>query len=143
MKKRQHDTVVVAVAIAAAWFITPLARICWSIPAVPQSFSTSVLWLDYAYLSMWTFELVWAALFGFVLTRTLHSRATLSWSLLLGVGLGLLHVAYSSNWIAPDAALSRYIWAYGLYGVPTIGVLAGHWLARRVSNEGHANPNAA
>jgi hypothetical protein len=144
MSKTRHDAMIIMIAIAVAWLATPWARILWSIVAVPEYFSTTILWLDYAYLSLWAFEFIWAALFGISLTRSLHSQHAVLWSLLFGFGLGLWHFVSSSHRLGPNASLSIYVWAYGQYLVPVFAAVAGSWLAAKYWPKGHrVEPNAA
>jgi len=131
MSRVRHDALAILVAVAIAWFITPWARIGWSLVAVPESFSTEILWLDYVFLSIWIFEFSWAALFGIFLARTLRSDGALWWSLALGLGLALMHFVFSRNGFGPSAPLSIYFWVYGQYVVPVIGAVLGAWATER------------
>jgi hypothetical protein len=131
-------------AIAFAWFATPWARMGWSAIAVPRSYSTTFAWLDYAFLSEWTFEFLWAGAFGVLLTRALRSRGAFWWSLFVGLGLGLSHFAFSSWRFASDVPPFLYVWAYGQYFMPVIGAVAASWLvAKYWPPERSAMPNAA
>src|SRR5690242_17952255 len=131
MLQLRHDAIIITCAIAFAWFATPWARIGWFAIAVPESYSTTLAWLDYAFLSQWIFEFLWAAAFGILLTRTLRSRGALWWSLLVGLGLGLFHFAFSSYRFAPDVSSVFYAWAYGQHVVPVVGALVGSWFVAR------------
>ena len=144
MSQLRRDALILTCAIAFAWFATPWARIGWSAIAVPESYSTTLAWLDYAFLSEWTFEFLWAGAFGVLLTRALRSRGVFWWSLLIGIQLGASHFAFSRWHFASDAPLSVYVWAYGQYVVPVIGaVVASLSVAKYWPRERPGVPNAA
>jgi len=124
MSQLRRDAVILACAIAFAWFATPWARLGWSTIFVPESHSTTVARI---FLSDWTFEFLWGAAFGVLLTRSLRSRGAFWWSLSLGVGLGLSHFALSRWHLRLDMPAYFYVWAYGQYLMPVIGAVAASW----------------
>ena len=127
MSDRPRNAIIVAAALLAAWFMTPWARTGWFLIAVPRSYSTSFAWLDYAFVSLWVFQLLWAVLFGAILAWLLKSKSALWWSLLLGLVLGLSQLVGSTYHFAANASPSTYVWAYGQYVVPAIGALVASW----------------
>jgi len=144
MSQLRHDAMIVTCAIALAWFATPWARIGWSAIAVPESYSTTFAWLDYAFLSYWAFEFLWAAVFGTLLTRTLRLRGAFWWSLFVGVGLGSSHFVFSRWHFAPDVRPAVYVWVYGQFVMPVVGAVVASWLvAKYWPRERQAVPNAA
>jgi hypothetical protein len=144
MSHLRHDAMIVTCAIAFAWFATPWARIGWLAIAIPESYSTTVAWLDYGLLSEWVFEFLWGAAIAVLLTRALRSRGAFWWSLLIGVQLGASHFAFSHWHFAPDARSSVYVWAYGQYLMPVMGAVAASWLvAKYWPRERLGKPNAA
>ena len=144
MSHVRRDAIFIAAAIAVAWLVTPWLHIGWFLVAVPKSYSTTIAWLDFGFLSLWVFELIWGALFGVVLARGLRSRGAMWWSLVLGVVLGLSQFVPSRHRFAPDVSPSVYIWAYGQYVMPIIGALAACWLVEKHWPRGHrSGPSAA
>lgn len=144
MSKTLSDAAVLAIAAAAAWFVTPWARMGWVLVALPEYVSTRILWLDYGYLTLWIFEFLWGAVFGALLTRMLRSHALL-WSAIFGLGLGVLHFLGSNRHVNPDApfATYTYVWAYGEYLVPLFAAVlgslgVGKWWPRRQKVVEHA-----
>ena len=131
MSRLRHDAIIVTCAIAFAWLATPWARIAWFAIAVPESYSTTVAWLDYGFLSEWGFEFLWGAAIAILLTRALRSRGAFWWSLLVGVQLGTLHFAFSHWRFAVDAPPSVYVWTYGEYLMPVIGAVVATWLVAK------------
>ena len=128
MAQLRHDAMILTCAIAFAWFATPWARIGWFAIAVPDSSSTTVAWLSYAFLSQWVFEVLWGAAIAVLLTRMLRSRGAFWWSLLVGVQLGASHFVFSHWHFAWDARSSDYVWAYGQYLMPVMGAVVASWL---------------
>jgi len=144
MSQLLRDAMILACAIAFAWFATFWARIGWIAIAVPESYSTTFAWLDYGHLSQWIFEFLWAAAFGILLTRNLRSRGALWWSLLIGLELGLPDLAFSHHYFAPDVSLSTYVWVYGQYVMPIAGAFVGsRFVARYWPRVLASAPNAA
>ena len=144
MSNARRDTLLIGAAIAAGWFVTPWLHSVWFHVAVPESYSTTVEWLDYAFLSLWIFGLLWGAIFGVVLGRGLRSHGAIWWSLLLGLVLGLSQFLLTRYRFAPDVSLSLYIWAYGQFVMPIIGAVATCLLVEKLWPRKHRNaPNAA
>lgn len=121
MTRLRHDVMLVAGAITLAWLLTPWLRIGWMTTIAPTSYSTTLPWLDYGFLSAWVFEFMWGAVIAVWLTRLLLSRGALLWSLVIGAQLGGLHLAFSHWHFGAHVPTSVYVWAYGEYLMPVIG----------------------
>jgi len=144
MSHGRRDAFLIGAAIAVAWFATPWLHAGWFLVAVPESYSTTIEWLDYGFLSLWTFGIVWGALFGVVLARGLRSSGAIWWSFLLGLVLGLSQFLASRYRFAPDVSLSLYIWAYGQFVMPILGSVAACWVVEKQWPRKRRNaPNAA
>ena len=126
--------------LIAALASAPYARHLWFESfVVDRTFSTSFIWFDPGQAISWLFELLFFFFFGLLVARLFRANAPFSWALVLGAICAAEHLLYTTNFIY-EASPSVYVWAYGTYAMPLIGVLFGAFVA--LTHRSSGSPSA-
>ena len=119
-----------AIFIAVVIFVDPLRHWWWMTAVANRSFTSSFVWLDYAYCLIWLFEFAWSFVAGFLVALVMRA-APVPWAVALGAVAGFMHFLLAHDHIAPGAPAIYPVWVYGTYAVPLLGAFLGAILSSR------------